>query len=72
MPIHALGASVELLLVTTMVVAVDPVFVTGIVAICAIVVFALAVVTVAIVGSDKGVAKEALKALVALFRSFWS
>ena len=57
------------LLVTPMVGAVDPVFMTGIVAICAIVVFALAVVTVAIFSPSGSVAKEALKTLVALIRS---
>ena len=65
-----MGASAMLLLVeTTMAFAVDPVFMAGIVAICAIVVFALAVVAVTKVNPSEGVAQKALETLVALIRS---
>ena len=71
MVLTAFASIVALLLVeTTMAFAFDPVLMTGIVAICAIVVSALAVVMVAIFTPNEGVAKEALKTLVTLFRSF--
>ena len=72
MTTHSLGSQAVLLLAgTTMTVAVDPVFMTGIVAICAIVVFSLTIIAVVIFGDNEGTARAALKALVELWRLVW-
>lgn len=73
MPNHAWGSlAVYLFVQTTMGNAIDPVFMTGIVAICAIVVFSLTIISVVIFSEgNAGTAKAALETLVKLWRVIW-
>lgn len=70
---HALGSlAVFLFVQATMGNAIDPIFMTGIVAICAIVVFSLTIISVVIFSEGNAVtAKAALDTLVKLWRAIW-
>lgn len=66
------GLAGKLLTETPTASAIDPVFMTGVVAICAIVVFSLTITVLVIFGNNESMVRAALKALVELWRAVWS